>query len=68
MVSALGGRLGAYRDALGGSEPLAAALARNLYRGAAVDPAALDWAERRMRDLAARIAAVPLAAFVAGAL
>ena len=68
MVSALGGRLGAYRDALAGGEALETALARNLYRGAAADPAALDWAARRTRSLAARIDAVPLAALVAGAL
>lgn len=55
MVSALGGRLGAYRDALGHGADLGAALARNLYRGDTVDPAALDWAERRVRALAAGI-------------
>jgi cytochrome b pre-mRNA-processing protein 3 len=69
MVSALGGRLGAYRDAFaGGDEPLEAALARNLYRGAAVDPAALDWAARRTRALAERIDRMPLDALVAGSL
>ncbi|TRW14750.1 ubiquinol-cytochrome C chaperone family protein [Glacieibacterium frigidum] len=59
MVSALGGRLGAYRDALGGSADLAEALERNLYRGT-VAPEALAWAEARVRDLARRIDAVPL--------
>lgn len=68
MVSALGGRLGAYRDALAGGEALETALARNLYRGAPASPAALDWAARRTRSLSARIDAVPLAALVAGAL
>ncbi len=69
MVSALGGRLGAYRDALAGTgETLDAALARNLYRGAPVDPAAVDWAARRTRALAERIDRVPLAALLAGAL
>ncbi len=70
MVSALGGRLGAYRDAL--SEPptadLGDALARNLYRGAVVDPAAVDWAARRVRALAARITALPRADLDAGRL
>lgn len=33
MMSALGGRLTAYRAALGGTEPLDGVLARNLYRG-----------------------------------
>jgi cytochrome b pre-mRNA-processing protein 3 len=68
MVSALGGRLGAYRDALAGTDDLGAALARNLYRGADVDPAALDWAERRVRALAARIAAVPADTLQTGSL
>nr|WP_295659755.1 ubiquinol-cytochrome C chaperone family protein [Polymorphobacter sp.] len=68
MVSALGGRLGAYRDALAGGEALENALARNLYRGVPVDPAALDWAARRALALAARIDAVPLAALVEGTL
>ena len=61
MVSALGGRLGAYRDALAGGEHLDTALKRNLYRGATVEPAAVDWAARRTRALAARITAVPAA-------
>ena len=43
-------------------------IARNLYRGAAVDPAAVDWAGRRVRALAARIDAVPLDALVEGRL
>lgn len=77
MVSALGGRLGAYRDALAGNgagagdgagETLDAALARNLYRGAPVDPAAVDWAARRTRALAERIDRVPLAALLTGEL
>jgi len=59
MVSALGGRLGAYRDALAGREELNAALERNLYRGAVVEPAAVDWAAREVRALAARIDAAP---------
>jgi cytochrome b pre-mRNA-processing protein 3 len=68
MVSALGGRLGAYRDALGGDEDLGDALARNLYRGAEVDPAALDWAARRVRSLTTRFAALPRAELDAGRL
>ena len=68
MVSALGGRLGAYRDALAGAAGLDEALVRNLYRGAVVDPAAVDWAVRRVRALAARIAAVPAGELQAGRL
>ncbi len=67
MVSALGGRLGAYREALAGGD-LAAALARNLYRGAPVDPAALDWSCRRVVALAARIGRRTLAEVEGGGL
>jgi cytochrome b pre-mRNA-processing protein 3 len=68
MVSALGGRLGAYRDALAGTEDLDAALLRNLYRGAGVDVTAVDWAARRVRALAARFAGVSWADLQAGSL
>ncbi|MBV8970984.1 MAG: ubiquinol-cytochrome C chaperone family protein [Sphingomonadaceae bacterium] len=60
MIAALGGRLGAYRDALAGGD-LAAALRRNLYRGATVDPAAVDWSVRRVRALADALARRSLA-------
>lgn len=60
MVSALGGRIGAYRAALAGDASLAEALERNLYRGAAVDADALAWSEAEVRALAARIDATPL--------
>ncbi len=68
MVSALGGRLGAYRDALAGGEDLGGALTRNLYRGADVDPAAVDWSARRVRSLVARIGALPRSDLDAGRL
>ena len=58
MVGALGGRLGAYRDALAGSAPLSDALERNLYRGT-VDPVALAWSEGEVRRLVDRIDALP---------
>ena len=67
MMSALGGRLGAYRDGLAGGD-FADALARNLYRGADVDPAALDFSEARLRQLADRLAATPIDALLAGQL
>ncbi|AUW59729.1 ubiquinol-cytochrome C chaperone [Sphingobium sp. SCG-1] len=41
MMSALGGRLSAYRDGLKASGDLDGALVRNLYRGASPSPAAL---------------------------
>ena len=60
MVAALGGRLGAYRDALAGDTDLGEALARNLYRGAAVDAAARDWTAGEVRRLVAMLAATPV--------
>jgi cytochrome b pre-mRNA-processing protein 3 len=67
MMSALGGRLGAYRDGLAGGD-LRAALERNLYRGAEVDAAAIDFSEARLRQLADRLAATPIEALLAGQL
>jgi len=50
MVSALGGRLCAYREALAGEDgDLRGALARNIYRGEPVDDAALADVESRLR-------------------
>lgn len=67
MIGALGGRLGAYRAALASAEPeqaMAAALARNLFRGSgAGDPAAIArWA----LDFRARLAEVPVAELAEG--
>lgn len=59
MVAALGGRLGAYREALAGDGDLGDALTRNLYRGT-VAPEALAWATTRTRALAARIDAATI--------
>jgi len=68
-VAALGGRLGAYRAALAGSgEPLREAIARNLYRGAPVDDAALGWTTARAETLAQELAALPTDALLAGRL
>ncbi|MGE4431138.1 MAG: ubiquinol-cytochrome C chaperone family protein [Sphingobium sp.] len=49
MVSALGGRLSAYREALAHDGDLAAALSRNLYRGEPVAAEALGDVETRLR-------------------
>lgn len=49
MVSALGGRLSAYREALNHDGDLAAALSRNLYRGEPVAAGALADVETRLR-------------------
>lgn len=49
MMSALGGRLAAYRAALTGEADLAEALSRNLYRSVAPVPAALAHVEAEIR-------------------
>ena len=69
MVSALGGRLGAYRDALAADAPATAlsdALARNLYRGAPVAADALAWQTAHARSLHARISSTALDALKQG--
>jgi cytochrome b pre-mRNA-processing protein 3 len=69
MMAALGGRLGAYRDAgAGGGEggALEEALARNLYRGQAPDPAALAHVAEALRRWRAALAERSLAELKAG--
>lgn len=51
MMSALGGRLGAYRDALAGNASLDAALVRNLYAAAAPSDSALAFVRDRLLAL-----------------
>lgn len=66
MMSALGGRISAYRAALAGEESLRDALVRNLWRGEA--PAATDFVETRARALHAALAATSAATLYAGEL
>ena len=66
MMSALGGRLGAYRDAFEGRETLETVLERNLYRGVSPDPAALAWATERLRAVHGAITAMPAMALLDG--
>lgn len=68
MVSALGGRIAAYRDALAGDAELSEALARNLYRGAPPAADALAHVESRLRSRWARLGNVGRKALVAGEL
>lgn len=56
MMSALGGRLGAYREGLAGTHSLADALVRNLYAGEAPGPAALDHVMQRIDGLGRQLA------------
>lgn len=66
MVAALGGRLGAYRDARADDAAMADALRRNLWRGAPVPEDAVDWIVGESRRVARRLDATPLAAVLAG--
>lgn len=67
-VGGLGGRLGGYTAALAAAadDPLAAALARNLHRGADIGDESANWALGATRALAARIDAAPIEALLAG--
>lgn len=55
MMSALGGRLGAYREALGTGGNLEAALERNLYRGEPPAREAVAHVAERLRAFAVRL-------------
>jgi len=66
MMAALGGRLGAYRDAGADDAALGAALAKNLWRGGEVNEAALSYVLADARRLMARLHPMPLPALAAG--
>lgn len=66
MMSALGGRLGAYRDAFRNADGLEEALERNLYRGIVPDPAALGWTAKRLRAFHGAIMAMPVETLLDG--
>lgn len=67
MMSALGGRVAAYRDALAsGTGQLGDALQRNLYRGAAVDPQALAHVEGALMERWVRLGCLTRDAMIAG--
>ena len=57
MMSALGGRLTAYRDGLASGGDLEGALERNLYRGEAADKAAVALVAQDLRALDTALAA-----------
>ncbi|MES2441631.1 MAG: ubiquinol-cytochrome C chaperone family protein [Pseudomonadota bacterium] len=67
MMGMLGGRLGAYRSGLAEGD-LKPALVRNLYRGAAPDPAALAHVEAALLAFQESLAAAPLGLLLGGAL
>jgi cytochrome b pre-mRNA-processing protein 3 len=66
MMSALGGRISAYRAALAGEADMADALRRNLYRGAPVSDAALAHVEGALRERWTRLGCLTRDAMLAG--
>lgn len=68
MMSALGGRLSAYRAAFRGEEAIEDALVRNLYRGDHPGTVAVGYSAERLRTLADRLSATPHADIIAGGL
>lgn len=66
MMAALGGRLGAYRDAGADDAALAEALTRNLWRAHTPAADALAWVVAETRRLQARLEAQPFSALDAG--
>lgn len=65
MMSAVGGRLAAYRETLEDEERLAEALKRNLWRGEPGADARPELAAARLRALSDRMATVDLATLLA---
>lgn len=68
MMSALGGRLTAYREGLASGGDLEGALERNLYRGEAVDKAAVATVAQDVRTFHAGLAATSFEAVREGRL
>lgn len=66
MMSALGGRTGAYREALAGGDDLGEALRRNLYRGAEASDAAVAHVEGALRGRWTRLNCLTRDALLAG--
>lgn len=60
MVAAMGGRLSAYREAMGDREALSAALARNLWRGSPEGDAKPGLVAERLQAIAAKLDATGL--------
>jgi cytochrome b pre-mRNA-processing protein 3 len=66
MMAALGGRLGAYREAADDDAALGAALTRNLWRNASASDDALHWVVAEARRLQKRLAGASFAALDGG--
>jgi cytochrome b pre-mRNA-processing protein 3 len=68
MMAALGGRLGAYRAGRSDPAAMADALQRNLYRGADVPAAAVQWAQAAAARVQGQLTARDFAGLSAGTL
>lgn len=68
LVGALGGRVGAWRKAIGGEESWAAVVGRSVYRGQPMSEAVIEYSERRLRDYWAGLEALDDRALLAGSL
>ena len=68
MMSALGGRIGAYRDGFAEGGDLGGALVRNLWRGESPGEAAIGHVAAGLSRLRADLAAQPIDRLLAGAL
>lgn len=68
LVSQLGGRLGAYRDAWAGRAPLGPAIARNMLRDEAAGPERTGPLEAQLNALRERLARADLSALLEGRL
>jgi cytochrome b pre-mRNA-processing protein 3 len=66
LMSTLGGRLGAYREAFAGEGDLHAAVRLNMFRDSPPSDEVVPVAAERLRALHARLAGVPLAQLLAG--
>jgi cytochrome b pre-mRNA-processing protein 3 len=66
MMGALGGRLGAYRDALIENASLDEALTRNLYRGEIPEQAALQFTTKNFAHFYSRLSAATTSQVIAG--
>jgi cytochrome b pre-mRNA-processing protein 3 len=68
MMSALGGRLAAYRPAVAGGEALREAIDRNLYRGAPPADAQRDHVAQALENWSEKLEATPVDRLLAGEL
>lgn len=66
IMGALGGRLGAYREALTGQASLDEALTRNLYRGDAPEQAVLDYTAKAFSGFHSRLTGIATDQVIAG--